>query len=924
MRAAVVLTGALLLSGRAGAQDPAGPRPGPDLVPWPRSVELGQGELELRDGARIAYQDEALAPLARVLAGELALAVGAELAVARGPARPGDVALTIRPGLDEEEYELAVGDVASVAGGSCAGAAWGSVTLLQLARGGGGAVSFPRLAVADRPAHEWRGVMLDVARFPHPLQSLKEAVELLRLYKTRYLHLHLADDQAFTFQSRALPDLPTPGRHYTLEELRELVAFADARGVTIVPELDLPGHAALLGRAYPELFGTVDPATGAASSTGVVNMTNERAYQALDALIGELCEVFASSPYVHVGADEVGAGHLRDVPEYAPYVAAHGLERAAQGDVGELLCHFIARLDELVKARGRRTIVWEGFPGTGTENARVPADVIVMAWDCSYNPPQELARNGYALVNCAWVPLYVVGAMNLAAEPRSAYAWDARRFDHWRPGAATVLLPDEAPVLGAQVCLWEQTCEVVAPLLRSRLPAVAERIWNPDARRGYGDFARRAAAADERARRVVQPVRFRTTGLSGGGEQTFAGELSLALESATAGAIRYELADEWEAEPDPESPVYAQPLRLGDTRVVVARLFDAGDRPLGGVTRARFERIEPCYRFRAFAPAPRGGWGAIPDLGGLPEVRAGVLGRATPERVRAINRALFAQVEALGHVDTRVHDLWNPFALELTGQIRIPRGGEHVFAMRTNDGLGELEIGGARVVTSAFGNGLREAAGPLEAGTYPFRIRYFYRLIQNELNLKLRLPGAQELVAFDELVLPLAEHVAEDELLRLPAGARFEDAERRRNRNLALDRPVRVSGGSEGAMVPENAVDGRTGNDSSWHASPYPQWLEVDLGQVRPVQRVKPYFHHDGARYYRYTISLSTDRESWRMVVDLSQSMIRATEHGIVHTFGTIDARYVRIDFLHNSANPGVHLNELMVFGPGDPVPGRR
>ena len=158
--------------------------------------------------------------------------------------------------------------------------------------------------------------MVDVGRQDHPVDAMKLMIELCRVYKVRYLHLHMSDDQGWTFPRRSIRSLArriTGSRRQGAAglqagELKGAVAFGEARGVTLVPELECPATAAPTG-CMPEVFGTIDPKTGRPIDIGVMNMSNEALYPVLDTLIGEMCDVFHSSPYFHIGSDECQAGH---------------------------------------------------------------------------------------------------------------------------------------------------------------------------------------------------------------------------------------------------------------------------------------------------------------------------------------------------------------------------------------------------------------------------------------------------------------------------------------------------------------------------------------------------------------------------------------------------------------------------------------
>ncbi len=134
------------------------------------------------------------------------------------------------------------------------------------------------------------------------------------------------------------------------------------------------------------------------------------------------------------------------------------------------------------------------------------------------------------------------------------------------------------------------------------------------------------------------------------------------------------------------------------------------------------------------------------------------------------------------------------------------------------------------------------------------------------------------------------------------------------NKNPATDKKLTVSGGTQGPNVPINAVDGVIDNSSGWHAEPYPQWLQVDLGKVYSVGRMKLYLYYDGRRYCQYTIEVSLDGKAWKQIVDMTKNVAPSTKEGDEHNFKPVPARHVKVNMLNNSANPGVHINELMVY----------
>ncbi|MGI9243058.1 MAG: discoidin domain-containing protein, partial [Verrucomicrobiales bacterium] len=203
-------------------------------------------------------------------------------------------------------------------------------------------------------------------------------------------------------------------------------------------------------------------------------------------------------------------------------------------------------------------------------------------------------------------------------------------------------------------------------------------------------------------------------------------------------------------------------------------------------------------------------------------------------------------------------------------------------------------------------------------GTYQLVIKHVFNASFNDLNIMVRKPGSGEFVPYEELVLPISDWVDEAQLATLPPEMVFIDPLKLANKNLATDRAVTVSGGTQGPNVPENAVDGVLDNSSGWHAGPYPQWLQVDLGKTHRVGQAKLYPYYDGRRYYQYTIEMSLDGKEWKQIVDMTKNVEPSSKKGDEHNFDPVQARYVRVNMLNHSANPGVHINELMVYEADD------
>ncbi len=478
---------------------PPGADAGLNLIPWPKSVQLEPGSMLIGPSSRIVAGDRTLVPLAETFAVELERTMGFKPGVASGRTAAGDIVLAIDTAIASDEpirtlrerevastadgaYVLTVTDFVEVRGFDYRAVAEGTSTLLQSLRKTDRGAGLPRMRIKDWPHADYVGAMLDVARQNHPIEAVRQVVDLCRLYRVRYLHLHLTDDQGWTFPSTAYPQLGTRniGTHggeapkvYTLEELTELVAYADTRGVTLVPELNVPGHSGAALRSFPEVFDAINPATGKPVNMGCMNMANEEIYKVLDTLIGEMCDVFKSSPYFHIGTDEVQLGRLQLHPGYKAFMEKHGLLNE-----GDLATYFIRQVNDMVARRGRKAIKWEGVADTASK------DIIIMTWDDASRQAEKYIAQGFTTITCPWV-------LGVPWEEWNMYICNGSH------------LKRTDAVLGSTVVMWEQKASASIAILRTRMPQRQERTWGPDNTFTKAGWERRHNATDALAARLL-------------------------------------------------------------------------------------------------------------------------------------------------------------------------------------------------------------------------------------------------------------------------------------------------------------------------------------------------------------------------------------------------------------------------------------
>lgn len=550
-----------------------------NCLPWPKSVEAASNTVRLGESSRLVILNDELKPLADMLRDEWRAVVGLNVTVAAAPARTGDIVLAINKRLRAGEdvlsvqkgegvrtrdgaYRLTVKDGVQIEGFDYRAVAEGTATLLQAVTRVGQYADIPVMTIHDWPHADYTAVMLDVARQANTLEDIRRCITVCRAFKVRYLQMHMTDDQAWTFPSTAYPKLGTmngsahggpPPPRYGLAELKELVTYADARGVTLVPELETPGHSGNACGTLPEIFGYVDPATKLPVGKGMMNIANPKLYEALDTIIGEMCAVFASSPYVHIGFDEVsGLGNVAATPEAQAFMRKQGLK-----DAGELMTYFTRRVNDMVKKRGRKTIIWEGAANGAAK------DIVHMTWDGGARTAERLVAQGITTITVPW---------NLAG-----VAWQDWTMYH---SNGSVLKKGD-PVLGAMLPLWEQKGEVHVRWLRGGVAKRQERTWGPDTVIEPANFERRAAACDGVLDRLLYgfAIDHRPGAAEGLWHRQISEQTLLSLPTwGACGIVRY-TADG--TEPTARSPAFGAALPIADNVTIKARLFDKKGSPAG-------------------------------------------------------------------------------------------------------------------------------------------------------------------------------------------------------------------------------------------------------------------------------------------------------------------------------------------------------
>jgi hexosaminidase len=502
-----------------------------DVIPAPAEVAPGLGTFALRGDTPISIpHDRSAAHIAAYLAGELRASHGFALPVQRrsGVALPtAAIALVLEPpagGASPESYALTVTpERIVVRAGDPRGLFYGAVTLWQLATATPlrhGAVALAAVRIADTPRFRWRGLMLDSARHFQSPEFVLHTLDWMALHKLNVLDWHLTDDQAWRLEIKRYPRLtqvgawrvpagsvalhdidPATGRprlyggYYTQQQVRRIVAYAADRNITIVPEIDMPGHATAALVAYPQLASIDGPPTAVPADWGVYpNLFNveESTFTFLERVLDEVMALFPG-PFVHTGGDEAVKDQWRASARIQARMRELGVpnEAALQG-------YFTARMGRYLAAHGRRLIGWDEILEGG-----VPADAAVMSWR-GVDGAIAAAASGHDAVLSPAPILYFDNRQGSGPDEPPGRGTvisleDVYRFDPL-PGP---LARDAQHVLGVQANLWTEhvRTETNAQYMTwPRAAALAEVGWSAPAHIDWDAFRMRLASEFTRYR----------------------------------------------------------------------------------------------------------------------------------------------------------------------------------------------------------------------------------------------------------------------------------------------------------------------------------------------------------------------------------------------------------------------------------------
>lgn len=511
-----LLTGVLIAVLQAGTTLGAS-KTGINVVPLPEKIQLGDGAFVITDKTTLYANDDAR-PVAAYLSDLLTPALGCKLEVKAASQSPADgITLLVqkdRKELGTEGYELKASRTGvTIVAAAPAGTFYGCQTLRQLlpveiesGQKVSAPLQVPAVEILDRPRFAWRGLLLDEGRHFFGKEFAKRYIDYLAMHKMNRLHWHLTEDQGWRIEIKKYPKLTEVGSwreqtngdgkryggFYTQDDIREVVAYATSRYITVVPEIEMPGHSLGALTAYPELSCTGGPfkvRTKWGVEDDVYCAGNDKTFAFLQDVLDEVMTLFPSE-YIHIGGDECPKKRWQKCPRCQARIKAENLK-----DEHHLQSYFIQRIEKYLNSKGRKIIGWDEI----LEGGLAP-NATVMSWRGmgGATAAAKSSHNYIATPTSHCYLDYSYGSISL----EKAYSFD--------PIPAALSEDQHKYCMGVQGNIWTEHTPTSADVDRQtwpRLIALAEVGWTPSKSRDYADFLARLEVLSKRMTARGLPLR---------------------------------------------------------------------------------------------------------------------------------------------------------------------------------------------------------------------------------------------------------------------------------------------------------------------------------------------------------------------------------------------------------------------------------
>ena len=499
------------------------------LTPQPAHLTVKDGRFEFGNQLKAKvtpYQGDSIRMVFESFKKELQEATGIKVSSTQKEAKA-RIILDLNPQLPAEAYKLNVSKKqVRIEASRPAGFYYALQTLKQLmprnvmagvATSDHSQWSLPSVEIEDAPRFEWRGFMLDEGRHFFGKDEIKRVIDMMAIYKMNRFHWHLTDDQAWRVEMKCRPELtekgsvregeilglypgkyqPLPyGGYYTHEDVREIVRYAAERHITVIPEIDIPGHCMAVLATYPQFSTTPDEPKKAALTWGIFNKFSNvlapkpEVFDFLKDVFSELCDLFPGQ-YIHVGGDECAKRWWQESEETQQFMREHGLK-----DEKALQSYFVHYVQDVVNGKGKTLIGWDEILEGG-----ISEDCIVMNWRRPEFGKKALKTNHRTIFTCSAWSYFNLKESRTQVEigPRGPLPLEKVYGFQIVPDSLTA--QQQKLVWGAQGCLWTEyipTTWKAEFAVFPRMSALAENVWSPLEKKNWENFSRKVETQYER------------------------------------------------------------------------------------------------------------------------------------------------------------------------------------------------------------------------------------------------------------------------------------------------------------------------------------------------------------------------------------------------------------------------------------------
>lgn len=488
-----------------------------NVIPLPQEIveTPSAAPFVINSSTTICYEEgnEKLAGTARMLAGYIKEVTGTEVKIGT-KAGKNCIILKVDPSITHKEgYELNVSvDVITLTGATEAGVFYGCQTIHKALpiTDGKALASLPAGTVKDFPQYNYRGFMIDVGRHFFPKEYLKELIDVMALHNINYFHWHLTEDQGWRIEIKKYPKLTEVGSYrketitapgsgkfdgtpvsgyYTQEDAKEIVAYAAERFITVIPEIDMPGHMLAALASYPELGCTGGPyetATKFGVFKEVLCGGNPQTLQFAKDVVNELMDIFPDAPYIHIGGDECPKAEWMKCPKCQAKIKELGLHDTEEhSKENQLQVYFMNEVEKEIAKRGKKMLAWDEI----LEGNPNPETTTVMAWT-GIKASVKAAQLGHSTIVCPISHLY----FSNPGYNRLKGISSVERVYMFEPQSEKLTPEEKKNIIGVQGCIWTEWTKDSVKMewqMMPRIAALSELQWCNPERKDLNGFLKR-------------------------------------------------------------------------------------------------------------------------------------------------------------------------------------------------------------------------------------------------------------------------------------------------------------------------------------------------------------------------------------------------------------------------------------------------